>query len=763
MDRNEFLRIQQDISRELLKEWKPPWKERQVLYASAEALLGRILLNNLMNLSKDHPLRRKMEAWGITLELLARMEEQEADAAMGNGGLGRLGACILESATNGAVPFSLSTICYREGLFRQDISHGRQTEQPDLWLEPDGTHPFAQICRERIQRVYFCHGGNNWVEVEMIPCLFPQVGLNGHVNVVLAWKVGNVRSNYPADLSRYRNIDRQLYGKDSNDEGKKLRICQFYALSTATVGWMLDHCKANGIPVGKIPELFCLHINDTHCAFMIPELLRRLLDEYGLAWEEAEKIVKNTFVYTNHTILAEALEKWPVWMIGEMMPRICELMFVLSGSAEHHYRNRCPGIPEADIDRMRIVRHDQVHMAHMAITNSSSVNGVARIHTDILCQRELKPFYNQEPGKFRNVTNGVSQRLFLAAANPELAKLIDECTGSAGWRTDMSKIRDMMPCITSPQVRKRFLEIRLECKKKLSRYLAEHQGVQIPPHFMFDIQIKRIHLYKRQLMNCLRILDLYFRLKDDPGMELAPVAFIFGGKAATEYRQAKLVIELVHAIARLVNNDPDVCDKMRVCFVKDYNVSKALLLFPATDISEQISTASKEASGTGCFKAQMNGSILLGTMDGANVEISEAVGKDAMFIFGMSSDEIMAYEKDGGYEPMKLYHAEPRIRRAVNALVDGTVLRDDPPVGESDRFDELWDALLQGEHGGRPDCFFVLGDLMSYMEASDRANALYRRDPERWAELGLRNIACSGHSSSDRMVKEYAREIWKLQ
>ena len=762
MDKNEFQRIQQEISRELLKDWKPPKVGRQVVYASAEVLPGRILLNNLMNLPDDHPIRRKMEACGITAEQLAKMEEQAADAAMGNGGLGRLAACMLESATNGGLPFTLSTICYNEGLFKQDIRYGRQTEQPDLWLEPDGSHPFEQICRERVQRVYFRHSDNNWVEVEMVPSLFPQVGLNGHVNVVLAWKVGQVRSQRPTDLTRYYNIDKQLYGKDSHDEGKKLRICQFYALSTATVGWMLDHCKANSIPVERIPEQFCLHINDTHCAFMIPELLRRLLDENGLSWKKAEKIVRETFVYTNHTILAEALEKWPVWMIREMMPRISELVWTLSDSAACYYRNRCPGIPETDIDKMRIVRHDQVHMAHMAIVNSYSVNGVARIHTNILCQRELKPFYNQEPRKFHNVTNGVSQRLFLAAANPALAKLIDECIGSAGWRTDMSKISSMKPYISKPEVQKRFLDIRKECKKQLSRYLAEHQGVEIPPHFMFDIQVKRIHLYKRQLMNCLRILDLYFRLKDDPGMELAPVAFIFGGKAAMEYRQAKLVIELIHAIARMVNNDPDVRDKMRVCFVKNYNVSKAMLLFPATDISEQISTASKEASGTGCFKAQMNGSILLGTMDGANVEISEAVGEDAMFVFGMRSGEIMACEKHGGYDPMKLYHAEPRIRRAVNALVDGTLLRDHPPAGEPDRFDELWNALLLGENGNRPDSFFVLGDLMSYIEASDRANTLYRRDPARWAELSLHNIACSGDFSSDRMVTEYAREIWKL-
>ena len=757
MERNRFLQMEQEFSRELLKDWKPIAEEKQVLYASAEVLLGRVLLNNLINLPEDHPFRRKMEEEGITTGMLAQMEEQEADAAMGNGGLGRLAACILESAANRGIPFSLSTIRYTEGLFRQDIRDGRQVGYPDLWLEPDGSHPMGLSCPgEWNQRVYFRHSSDNWVEVEMIPTIFPQIGTNGHVGVVLAWKVGQVRAQRDTDLSRYRSIDKRLYGKDSDEEGKMLRICQFYALSSATVGWMLHHCNENGIPVTEIPKRFCLHINDTHCAFMIPELMRRLLDEYHLPWGEAEKIAKKTFVYTNHTILAEALEKWPVWMIGKLMPRICELMFAFNSSAEGYYRRLCPGIPGSDIEKMRIVRDEQIHMAHLAIINGSSVNGVAKIHTRILCERELKPFYYQEPHKFHNVTNGVSQRLFLAAANPGLANLLDRCIGT-GWRTDMSQISRLLPYVSDPEIQRQFMQIRRDCKAELARFLAEQENVEISPDFIFDIQIKRFHMYKRQLMNCLRILDLYFRVKEDPNFEMAPVAFIFGGKAAPGYREAELVIELIDAIARLVNNDDDVRDKMRVCFVRDYNVSKALKLFPATDISEQISTASKEASGTGCFKGQMNGALLLGTMDGANVEIREAAGEDSMFVFGMSADEIMAYEKGRGYDPMKLYQTQPRIRRAVDALVDGTLVRKDPPQNEYARFDELRDALLRG------DSFFVLGDLMSYIAASDNANRLYRENPALWAEKSLRNIACSGHFSSDRMVDDYVHDVWKLK
>ena len=749
----------QELMQELNRKYNPAPDGKQVEYVNMEILFGRTIGNTLMNLPKDHALRQTMRNLGFTEETL---EDLEREPSLGNGGLGRLAAGLLESAATKGFPFAVNTLRYRLGLLKQEIVDGRQVDREDPWLKADGTNPYERVMPEDGQQVWFRDESGCWVCVNMIPSLIPQLGRGGNVAYLRTWKVGSVRPEGPVSIHKYERIDAQLYCDDSDDAGKLTRIRQEYALSSAIVGLVLTNCRRRGIRVQDLPKYYCLHINDTHASFMIPELLHRLLEDYHFTMDQAWKIVTGTFVYTNHTILSEALEKWPVWMIQTVLPHIYDAIDRIHKRFQEDLRKNHPEIGDSTRHSMAIIRDGLIHMAYMDIYAAASVNGVAKLHTEILCKHELSNFYRVMPWKFCNITNAVTHRKFLIQANPELAQLITDCLGSEDWIDDMSLVSGLLPFCDSPQVQQKFLAIRALRKEKLSRYLADHQGVEIPPHFLFDIHIKRIHEYKRQAMNALRIICLYQLLKDNPDLEMAPVAFLFGGKAAMSYKQAKLTIELITALERTINNDPDVNKKLRVCFVEDYNVSKAMLLIPAADVSEQISTASKEASGTGNMKFQMSGALTMGTMDGANVEICEAVGEESMFVFGLPSQQVIDYEKNGGYDPLALYRTNPMIRRAVDALTDGTFLRLNPPKGESDRFDDLKQEWLYGMHGNAPDRYFVLKDLESYLDAFWRMNRLYREQPQLWATHSLKNIACSGNFSSDRMLRDYAEQVWKL-
>lgn len=729
--------------------------EKKVFYVSMEVLLGRTFSNNIMNLPKRDALCRIMKELGITVN---EVEELEREPSLGNGGLGRLSACILESAATLGYDFTLVTLRYRTGLFRQGIWDGRQTEQEDIWTDEKGQYFFEERKEEESQVVHFRDA-----DVTMIPCDIPQTGRGGAVNMLRTLMVGNVDAPGWVDTQFYKNMDDKLYPKDHDDYGKRLRFSQEYALSASVVGMAIAECKAKKKSVEALPEVCFIHINDTHASLMIPELMRVLMDEHQLGWDDAWNVAKNVFGYTNHTILAEALEKWPVDMVKALLPRVYEVIEEIDRrfKLEVEAWRADADASDEECRSMSIIRDGMVHMAHMDIYAATRVNGVAELHTEILCERELAPFYKMMPDKFCNITNGVTQRKFMEMADPKLAALITKCLGSDEWLTDMSKLDEFLPFAEDVDVQKAFMDLKFENKVRLSEFVKKQRGIDIPPHFIFDIQIKRFHEYKRQQMKCLHIISLYQDLKANPKKEMHPVAFIFGGKAASGYRQAKLVIECITALERLINYDPKVNQKMRVCFVEDYNVSKAEILFPAADLSEQISTASKEASGTGNMKFMMNGALTIGTLDGANVEICKAVGEENMFLFGLTSDEVMKYEKEPWlYNPMEVYQNE-KIQSAVDSLRDGFIRREHAPWGESDRFEELVNEWLYGKDGNPADRYFVLEDFLSYDAAFWRMNSAYQ-DTSEWAKMALINIACSGKFSSDRMVKEYDEKIWHL-
>ncbi|WP_405321407.1 glycogen/starch/alpha-glucan phosphorylase [Frisingicoccus sp.] len=749
-----------------------------VYYLSMEFLMGRALGNNLINLCCYNEVAEVLEELGLDLN---QIEDEEPDAALGNGGLGRLAACFIESLSTLNYPVYGCGIRYKYGMFKQEIENGYQKEVPDNWLK--NGNPFEMKRAEYTQTVKF----NGYVRIEWdeekkknrfvhdgydavhaVPYDIPVIGYgNNVVNALRIWDAQPVQEFNLSDFDKgeYRsaveqenlakNIVDVLYPNDNHYSGKELRLKQQYFFVSASVQQAVKKYKETHTDLHKMHEKVCFQLNDTHPTVTVPELMRILLDEEDMGWDEAWEITTKCCAYTNHTIMAEALEKWPVDLFMRLLPRIYQIVqeinrrFLLE--VEEKYPNQY-----SKIRNMAILYEGQVRMANMAIVAGFSVNGVARLHTEILEKRELKDFYEMMPEKFNNKTNGITQRRFLLHGNPLLASWVTEKIGTDKWITDLPLIKGIEKYADDPKAQKEFMEIKYKNKLRLAKYIKEHNNIDVDPNSIFDVQVKRLHEYKRQLLNIMHVMYLYNKLKADPSMDFYPTTFIFGAKAAAGYKRAKETIKLINSVADVVNNDPDIRGRIKVVFIENYRVSNAEIIFAASDVSEQISTASKEASGTGNMKFMLNGAVTLGTMDGANVEIVEEVGAENAFIFGMSSEEVMAYEANGGYEPEEIYKNDPDIHKIVDQLVDGTFSN-----GDKEMFKEIHDSFLKPSYG-RADQYFILKDFRSYAETQQRVNKAYQ-DKAHWAKMAMLNTACSGKFTSDRTIEEYVRDIWKLE
>jgi len=717
---------------------------REIIYTTMEILPGRTLANNLMNIPGAEVFEKECKKYGFSF---AHFEDMERDPALGNGGLGRLAACMAESAATKKIPMKVSVLRFRDGFFRQEVEDGYQKEMPDRWFGPDGTYPLEKKQEWLKQKVTY-HDNGMKATVTMVPYDVPVIGYGGYCNYIRMWGVDGVEAECgEGKKAMYYDIDGKLYPDDSNAYGEKLRLLQEYALSSATVGSVIDCCKENGWDLKSLPKHYCIHINDTHAALMIPELMRRLMEDYHFIEKDAWKVVKHTFVYTNHTILAEALKRWPIWLMESVIPHVYKVIDHMHHGFSKMLAEDYKGKEfETKLKNMAILYDGEVHMARLAIWGAYSVNGVAQIHTNILCERELRDFYEYMPDKFVNVTNGVTQRKWLYHANPELSAFLTKYTGDNEWIKDLSKIKKIENYAADPSVQKEFLDVKKTNKERLFELMDAEVRRNVDAGWMVDTHVKRFHEYKRQQMNCLKIAYLYLKLKDNPKMEFAPTVFLFAGKAAPAYKQAKCVIKLVHQLKDMINHDPDVNQKMRVEFIKDFNVSKAEIIYAGSDLSEQISTASKEASGTGNMKFMMNGALTIGTLDGANVEICEAVGSTNMYLFGMTAAQVMRLEANTGkYRPMEELNQDPYVKKAV-FLLD----RLQPKITEE------W---FYGVNTNPADRFFVLKDFAGYVNAFLESNKEYQ-NKALWAEKCIRNIACSGGFSSDRMVDDYCKKVW---
>ena len=747
-----------------------------VYYLSMEFLMGRFLGNCVLNLMMDDEVRGAFEELGINYNAI---EETEPDPGLGNGGLGRLAACFLDSLSTLELPAYGCGIRYHYGIFEQRIENGEQVEYPDNWLE--NGDPWSVRRNEYAVEVKF--GGNvkavpkgngeyrfvqeNYQSVIAIPYDYPIVGYNNNtVNTLRLW---DAKPKNEFDLKKFnegkhdqavaeqnlaKTLTEVLYPADDNYSGKELRLKQQYFFISATVQRVIERFKEKHSDFKLLPEKVAFQLNDTHPTVAVPELMRVLVDENDVPWDEAWEITRKVCAYTNHTIMAEALEKWPLDLFSRLLPRIYQIV-------EEINRRYCAALIERygndheKIRKMAIIADGQIRMAYLAIVGSHSVNGVAALHTEILKNQELKDFYEIYPEKFNNKTNGITQRRWLLHANPELAKLVTEKVGD-GWTTDLSKLEGLLQYADDKDFQNKFMEIKKNNKIALAKYIKETKGIEINPDSIFDIQVKRLHEYKRQLLNVFNIIHLYNQIKLNPGMDIVPRTFIFGAKAAASYRKAKLIIKLINSVADVINNDESINGKIKVVFMENYRVSLAEKLIPAADVSEQISTASKEASGTGNMKFMLNGALTIGTMDGANVEICEEVGRDNIFIFGMSSEEVIAKYKDNSYDPWMVYNMNQGARTVLNELINGTFCPENP-----DLFRELYDSLLNG-YGGRADEYFVLADFEDYVRAQQEVDATYK-DKEKWAKMAIINTAKSGKFSSDRTIKQYADEIWNLK
>ncbi len=749
---------------------------KTVYYLSMEFLMGRALGNNIINLCADKEVREILEEMGLDLNLL---EDQEPDPALGNGGLGRLAACFLDSLATLGYPAYGCGIRYHYGMFKQKIEDGYQIEVPDEWLK-DG-NPFEIRRSEYATEVKF--GGRvrvNWEggkeeyiqedyqSVMAIPYDMPVVGYgNKVVNTLRIWdaKPINTFSLDSFDKGDYqkaveqenlaKNICEVLYPNDNHYAGKELRLKQQYFFISASVQRAIKKYKRNHDDIRKFYEKNVFQLNDTHPTVAVPELMRILIDEEGLTWEEAWDVTIKTCAYTNHTIMAEALEKWPIDLFSKLLPRVYQIVEEINRRFEIEIRRQYPG-DEKMVEKMAILYDGKVRMAYLAIAGSFSVNGVARLHTEILKNQELKAFYQMMPKKFNNKTNGITQRRFLRHGNPLLADWVTEKLGSDAWITDLSQIAGLKKYVDDEQAQKEFMEIKYKNKLRLADYIKEHNGIEVDPTSMFDVQVKRLHEYKRQLLNILHVMHLYNQLKENPNLDMVPRTFIFGAKAAAGYRRAKLTIKLINAVADKVNHDEEIQGKLKVVFIEDYRVSNAEIIFAAADVSEQISTASKEASGTGNMKFMLNGALTLGTMDGANVEIVEEVGEENAFIFGLSADEVIAYEKNGGYYPVEIFNSNENVRKVLNQLINGFYSPENPGL-----FREIYDSLLNGSGNDKADMYFILKDCESYAQAQKKVDTAYR-DKKWWAKAAMLNVACSGKFSSDRTIQEYVDELWHL-
>ncbi len=753
---------------------------KTVYYMSMEFLMGRALGNNMINLQAYQGAKEVLEELGVDINML---EDQEPDAALGNGGLGRLAACFLDSLATLGYPAYGCGIRYRYGMFKQKIEDGFQREVPDEWLA-DG-NPFELRRPEYAKVVKFggyvsvqCdeNGRNHFVQegyqaVRAIPYDLPIVGYgNGIVNTLRIWDAESMagfrldafdRGDYSKAVEQEnlaRNLVDVLYPNDNHYAGKELRLKQQYFFISASVQEAVAKYMRKHDDIHGFPEKVTFQLNDTHPTVAIPELMRILLDDYNLGWDEAWDITTRTCAYTNHTIMAEALEKWPIDLFSRLLPRIYQIVeeinrrFVLQIEEKYaHIYNVNVG---DKIRKMAILYDGQVKMAHMAIVAGYSVNGVARLHTEILKSEELKDFYEMFPERFNNKTNGITQRRFLLHGNPLLAEWVTKHVGD-GWITDLPQIAGLKKLAENKKAQAEFMEIKYQNKIRLAKYIKEHNGIEVDPYSIFDVQVKRLHEYKRQLMNILHVMYLYNELKANPDMEFFPRTFIFGAKAAAGYRNAKLTIKLINSVADVVNNDASIKGKIKVVFIENYNVSNAEIIFAASDVSEQISTASKEASGTGNMKFMLNGALTLGTMDGANVEIVEEVGRENAFIFGLSSNEVIHFENNGGYDPMQIFNADADIHKVVSQLIDGTYSND------RELFLPLYNSLLNTKSTSKADMYFILKDFKSYAEAQKKVEAAYR-DKDGWAKSAILNVACSGKFTSDRTIQEYVDEIWHL-
>ena len=747
---------------------------KTVYYLSMEFLMGRALGNDLINLQEYKPVKEALEELGLDLNVI---EDQEPDAALGNGGLGRLAACFLDSlATLGYAAYGCG-IRYRYGMFKQEIRDGYQVEVPDNWLK-DG-NPFELRRPEYAKEVKFggyvnVHvdekGRNNFVQegyqsVRAIP--YDLVGYgNGIVNTLRIWDAEAVdcfqldsfdKGDYQKAVEQEnlaRNIVEVLYPNDNHYAGKELRLKQQYFFISASVQEAVDKYMRKHDDIHKFYEKVTFQLNDTHPTVAIAELMRILMDEYYLTWDEAWAVTTKTCAYTNHTIMAEALEKWPIELFSRLLPRIYQIIEEINRRFVEQIQQKYPNNPEK-IRKMAIIYDGQVKMAHLAIVAGYSVNGVAKLHTEILKKQELKDFYEMMPQKFNNKTNGITQRRFLLHGNPLLADWVTAHVGS-DWITDLPKINKLKVYADDEKAQQEFMNIKYQNKVRLAQYILEHNGIQVDPRSIFDVQVKRLHEYKRQLLNILHVMHLYNQLKDNPEMDFYPRTFIFGAKAAAGYYNAKMTIKLINSVADVVNNDPAINGKIKVVFIENYRVSNAELIFAAADVSEQISTASKEASGTGNMKFMLNGALTIGTMDGANVEIVEEVGKENAFIFGLSSDEVIKYENFGGYDPNEIFNNDPDVRRVLMQLINGTYSPNDP-----DRFRTLYNSLLNTLSTAKADTYFILKDFRSYADAQKQVEKAYR-DEKGWAKSAILNVACSGKFTSDRTIQEYVDEIWHL-
>ena len=778
-----FQAVSYAVKEAIIDDWLATQKQyekddpKTVYYMSMEFLLGRALGNNLINMTAYKEVKEALEEMGIDLNVI---EDQEPDPALGNGGLGRLAACFLDSlATLGYASYGCG-IRYRYGMFKQKIRDGYQVEAPDNWLK-DG-NPFELRRPEYAKEVRF--GGNirveydetgkthfvqeNYESVMAIPYDYPIVGYGNHiVNTLRIWDAEAIvdfqldsfdRGDYHKAVEQEnlaKNIVEVLYPNDNHIAGKELRLKQQYFFVSASIQAAITKFKKKHGDISKLPEKVTFQMNDTHPTVAVAELMRILLDEENLGWNEAWDITTKCCAYTNHTIMAEALEKWPIDLFSRLLPRIYQIIQEIDRRFIEQVRAQYPG-NEEKVKKMAILMDGQVKMAHLAIVAGYSVNGVAKLHTEILKNQELKDFYQMMPEKFNNKTNGITQRRFLMHANPLLADWVTEKLGKKEWITDLSKMSGLKEWLDDEEALKEFMTIKFKNKERLAAYIKEHNGVEVDPRSIFDVQVKRLHEYKRQLLNILHVMYLYNQIKEHPEMSFYPKTYVFGAKASAGYIRAKEIIKLINSVADVINNDRSINGKLKVVFIEDYRVSNAELIFAAADISEQISTASKEASGTGNMKFMMNGAPTLGTMDGANVEIVDEVGIDNAFIFGLSADEVINYEQNGGYNPYDIYNNDPDIRRVVDQLVDGTYAN-----GDKEMYRDLYNSLLNNQGGSRADMYFILKDFRSYADAQARAMEAYK-DKEKWAKMALKNTACCGKFSADRTIQEYVDDIWHL-
>ena len=770
------------IKEQVIDAWLDTRKKSQeqdckmVYYLSMEFLMGRALGNNILNIQAQKEIQEVLEELDVDLNLI---EDQERDWALGNGGLGRLAACFLDSlATLGYHAYGCG-IRYKYGMFQQKIENGFQKEVPDNWLKI--ANPFEIRRDSHSKEVRFggytrcetdADGRPHFVQegcqsVVAVPYDLPVIGYgNGVVNTLRIWSAEpmvdlELKSFDAGDYEKAsaqenlaETICKVLYPNDNHYAGKELRLKQQYFFVSATVQRAVERYKESHPDVRKLHEKVCFQMNDTHPAVTVAELMRILIDDEKLEWDEAWEVTTKTCAYTNHTIMAEALERWPIDLFSRLLPRIYQIVDEINRRFVDEIHRKYPNQPDK-VRKMAILYDGCVRMANMAIVGGFSVNGVARLHTEILEKQELRDFYELMPEKFNNKTNGITQRRFLLHGNPLQA---DWVTGKIGdeWITNLAAIKQLEPFADSPECRREFREIKFQNKLRLARYIKEHNGIDVDPNSIFDVQVKRLHEYKRQLMNILHVMHLYNQLKENPRMDMVPRTFIFGAKAAAGYKIAKLTIKLINSVANVINNDVTINGKIKVIFIEDYRVSNAEIIFAASDVSEQISTASKEASGTGNMKFMLNGALTLGTMDGANVEIVEEVGGGNAFIFGISADEVIHYEREGSYDPMMIFSQDQGIRKILMQLINGFYSPEDPEL-----FRPLYNSLLNTKDSAKADTYFILKDFRSYEEAQKRVEAAYR-DQEWWSRAAILNVANSGKFSSDRTIQEYVDHIWHL-